>query len=46
MGKHLKEVTYQSTTKKGYRVVTNMQESDMANMYNHDKGLYDYIFFG
>lgn len=40
----IKDATFKSVTKKGYRVITNMQESDLYNMYTHDKGLYDVIF--
>lgn len=43
---NLKTITYQSVTKTGYKVITNMTDADLYNMYAHDKGLYDYIFFG
>lgn len=43
---NIKTITYQSATKKGYKVITNMTDADLYNMYAHDKGLYDYIFFG
>lgn len=43
---NIKTITYQSVTKTGYKVITNMTDTDLYDMYTHDKGLYDYIFFG